>query len=90
LNSFALAHGILLSELDFSERASGALEIEQRPELLRLLNALLQRGVKGVLVSCVSRLSRDLRILLNLFKTFRDLKLDFICADDDQMYVFPM
>ena len=62
IRAYAKAHDIRIVSTFREEGVSGATELENRPALMELLEALASNGTKLVLVEALHRLARDLMV----------------------------
>src|SRR5689334_21360369 len=62
INAYAAGHDIKIVKTFREEGISGTTELENRPALLELLEALAANGVKLVLIEKLDRLARDLMV----------------------------
>jgi DNA invertase Pin-like site-specific DNA recombinase len=89
IKSYAKAHNIRVVKVFREEGVSGTKELEHRPALMALMEALHANGTKLVLVEQLSRLARDLMIQESIlhdlkahgFRLVSVLEPD-LCGDD--------
>ena len=89
IREYAEAHGIRLAKVFREEGVSGAKELEHRPALSEMMQALHANGVKLVLVEKLDRLARDLMIQETIIGDLRKHGFNLIsvtepdlCQDD--------
>lgn len=69
--AYAGAHGIEVARVFEEEGVRGATELENRPALLSMLEALAENGTKLVLIEKLDRLARDLMVQETIISDLR-------------------
>jgi DNA invertase Pin-like site-specific DNA recombinase len=89
VQNYAKANKLQIAELFREEGVSGKNDIQHRPALLRLLEALHSDGIRLVLVEKLDRLARDLMVQESIIADFqrsgfeiRSVAEPDLCSDD--------
>ena len=78
IRTYAQAQGIRIVKVFREEGLSGATDLENRPALMALLEALAADGVKLVLIEKLDRLARDLMVQETIIADFRKKGFELI------------
>lgn len=89
INTYAKAHGIRIVDWFEEQAVSGTKDLENRPELQRLMLALHGDGVRLVLIEKLDRLARDLMVQETIIGDLRKHGFELVsvaepdlCSDD--------
>ena len=89
IEQYAASHGFRIRKVYREEGISGAKELENRPALLELLEAIGSRDVRVVMIEKLDRLARDLMIQETIIGDLRKRGIELVsvaepdlCSDD--------
>ena len=85
IREYAKAHGIRIARIYREEGVSGTKELENRPALSEMMEALHGNGVKLVLIEKLDRLARDLMIQETIIGDLRKYGFDLISATEPDL-----
>src|SRR5262249_16486585 len=71
IKAYAASHGIRIVQVFEEKGLSGGTDLENRPALMALLEALAANGVRLVLIEKLDRLARDLMVQETIIGDFR-------------------
>ena len=85
IREYAQAHGIRLVKVFREEGVSGTKDLENRPALSELLQALHGNGVKLVLVEKLDRLARDLMVQETIIGDLRKYGFELVSVNEPDL-----
>lgn len=85
IRSYAEAHRLRIVKVFKEEGVSGATELEDRPALLALLEALAANGTRTVLVERLDRLARDLMVQETIIGDFHKRRFNLISVTEPDL-----
>jgi DNA invertase Pin-like site-specific DNA recombinase len=85
IRRYAAANGIRIVRTFREEGVSGATDLEDRPALMELLEALAANGCKLVLVEALHRLARDLMVQETIIGDLRKRGYDIISVTEPDL-----
>jgi DNA invertase Pin-like site-specific DNA recombinase len=80
IKQYAQAHGVRIAKVFREEGVGGATDLENRPALLDLMEALAADGIKLVLIEKMDRLARDLLVQETIIGDLRKRGFDLLSA----------
>lgn len=85
IRTYAAAHDIRIVQTFREEGISGATELEHRPALMALMEALASNGTKLVLIERLDRLARDLMVQETIIADLRKQGYDLISVSEPDL-----
>jgi DNA invertase Pin-like site-specific DNA recombinase len=86
IKEYAAAHNIQIAKPPFKEEGiSGATELDNRPALMKLLEALAANGTKLVLIERLDRLARDLMVQESIIADLRKRGYELISVTEPDL-----
>lgn len=85
IKAYAASHDIKIIQVFREEGVSGTTELENRPALLKLLEALASNGTKLVLIEKLDRLARDLMVQETIIGDLRKRGYELISVSEPDL-----
>ena len=85
IKRYALAHNLRIVKVFREEGISGANDMENRPALLAMLEALAADGIRLVLIEALNRLARDLMVQETIIGDLRKRCFDIVSVTEPDL-----
>lgn len=85
IREYAAAHDIRIVKVFREEGVSGTKDLENRPQFVEMLDALLSNGTKLVLIEKLDRLARDLMVQETIIGELRKSGFDLISVAEPDL-----
>src|SRR5689334_6474550 len=85
IRAYAKAHDIRIAKVFEEKGVGGATDLESRPALLELMEALASNGTKLVLIEKLDRLARDLMVQETIIADLRKRGFDIVSVTEPDL-----